>query len=147
MKGWMPKALLIVLAALPLLISACGTPPKIEGRIFRSDTNEPLESVIVELWTRSFLSGEPYLATRAKTNGEGRFTFEVTPGTYRLLFSLTFDAQGETPCLSTNGFRDDGWRISTESMLSGGYLLIADNKAFDLKNGDVWSQDIDVSCK
>ncbi|MBN2117359.1 MAG: hypothetical protein JW730_12345 [Anaerolineales bacterium] len=148
MKRWIPKKITLVLfVTLLTMVTGCGQPARIEGRILRSDTNESIDSVIVDLWTLSQLTGEPYLATSAKTNDEGRFIFEVTPGTYRLIFGLKYNDSNESPCLSTKKFRDDGWRITTESMLSGGYLLIAENKAFVLQKGDVWNQDIDISCE
>jgi len=149
----MKKLMVLFVLVVLVTVEDCGKESqsgKIKGRIFRSDLNEPIPSVIIELWTLSSLTGRPILATKAKTNNDGMFTFEVTtpPETpFRLIFSLSFENLNETPCLSTKGFRDDGWKITTESLFSGGYLLIAQNKSFEMSNGKIWRQDIDICCK
>lgn len=115
-------------------LAACGarsTTGKIEGRIFRSDTNEPISNARVTLLSSSKQEIE------TMTDNKGNYSFaEVIPGKYGL--SATWISN----CTKVGAIEQDGWFVVVDNKKN---ILIATKEALEITAGDTIEKNLNLS--
>jgi hypothetical protein len=139
------------------------TSSTIEGRVFRSDTNQrPIKTTIVLLDpTLADQNNPAFKVAETKTDDQGNYKFSnVKPGTYQMTFFALFSSVADLPFDEKEyGYissLDNKWllqRLPQPDMvvISGLEQEIRDGKAslktFDIAMSEVLRKDIDIRCK
>jgi hypothetical protein len=128
---------------LPAPESPRSTPGTVQGRVFRSDNDQPVEGAVVNL----FDPGLKKDIAQATTDEHGNYTInDVPPGLYSLEVSWKFEDAADSPCTGV-GMTKNGWPVIVGSQVGGGMLYVATaTSAFTLEAGDVREQNIDIAC-
>ena len=131
---------LLTLILIGSFLAACGPTPttgKIEGRVFRSDTNEPITNASVSLNRRT--SGESKEIAKTTTDAQGNYSFtEVEPGVYSL------SAGWSSTCNGPDFFFQNGWAVIVSA---GGELVATLEEEATVAAGDALQKNLDLDLK
>jgi hypothetical protein len=126
---------------------------KIEGRVFRSDTNASASGVEVELVDPSAPKERQTIATAA-TGPKGQFSFtEVRPGTYRMVVTARYEQQEDLPCMPLPptgpgvllARTREGWLVAV-GRTSGGFAEVVTVDEFRVAANAAVKKNVDLRC-
>ncbi|MGH9850211.1 MAG: carboxypeptidase-like regulatory domain-containing protein, partial [Blastocatellia bacterium] len=86
----------------------------VKGRVFRSDTKQPIADVEVDLFDQEKLNRSPKNMT-TKTNQNGEYMFQgVKPGKYAIVVSIDYENEEDLPCgKEIDRFINDGIGVTS----------------------------------
>jgi hypothetical protein len=132
-------------SGVPRSVDALEKPGSLSGRVFRSDTGQPIAGATVVL-----LDGSESQAHSAKTttdaSGEYQFS-EVRPGRYKVTVRASYEDQGDAPCQLLMG--KTAIKGSTAFLAHDGgraYVQVLVDKV-RVKGGAATRQDFDLVCR
>jgi hypothetical protein len=125
----------------------------IEGRAFRSDTNEPFGGAQIELWDpESETEGRLY--TRTDEQGNYAYT-DVPPGAYLVAITVNLVNEDDSPCqefdnevvgMKTRTYRIRGMGHMAVLQPGGRMLTVQTAMKTTVSAGQVVQRDIDLYC-
>lgn len=144
---------ILVILVVSLLLVGCGSTTKIQGRVYRNDTDEPNVEAHIMLYDAALsLDGlsesQPVMETQ--TDSAGRYTFgDVKAGSYRVLISLT----GKDPTLATCTMVPEpgpGWyfySLSFDAVGRAEGIQYVTEPGFEVTSGEQLRKDLGWTCK
>ena len=119
-------------------------PTALSGKIFRSDTNQPVAGATINIWNAQGNRLE------TKTNEKGYYSFEQTkPGTYKVNIHVRYGKLADSPC-SVFGSRVTADKKSDVTMKDEGLGFVdvwVSMDDFKITAGKPNIKDFDVACK
>ena len=129
---------------LPPTATPVPTTGMIEGRVWRSDTAEPVAGAVVALSDATTNQD----VAKSTADAQGHYSFiEVKPGTYLLAVTWKFQVQAGSPCQGVDITRDNWFTIVGVQPDSGLLLVATGNEPFAIAAGDLRHQEIDLACQ
>lgn len=119
---------------------------KLEGRVFRSDTNASATGVDVELVDRGSPKENQAIAM-ATTGPKGNFSFTgVRPGTYSMVVTARYHFQRELPCVPSGmlALTRDRWIVAVARTASGGFVEIVTVERFPVAESAAVEKNVDL---
>jgi hypothetical protein len=139
-----------------LLLVGCGTSApttgRVEGKVFRSDTDETYAGVEVELWAPGPVDERFQVATTTDEQGHYAFT-DLEPGEYIVGVSVEVGSMDNSPCqefTSVYGLPTAVYVIGEQGFMAnflGSELLVQTaGEDIGLSAGDIVQVDFDLYC-
>lgn len=136
------------------MATTTATTGRFEGKVFRSDTDEALAGVTIELLDATQVGDAPkQVVAEATTDAQGRYVLPASPGVYSLLAVITANSEAAFPCTDPTGFglvmTEAGWlaTISTQKTTGLKLFLASEGEERTLAASDVIRLDIDLACQ
>lgn len=119
----------------------------IKGRVFRSDTKQPIIGAEIILLDQEKINRSAK-NMETKTDENGNFSFSaVKPGSYTVGFSLKYKKKDDLPCSSQKDrFINDGIGV-TSWVDKEDFVEIATSPEFTVSIGRQTIKNFDLSCK
>jgi hypothetical protein len=114
----------------------------LSGKIYRSDTNQPVPKMKIEIWN-------PLSSLETQTDEKGNYSFEqVKAGKYKVRISLRYNKISDVPCKIGTGATADKDSYVNMKDEGDGYIYVwvtIDNSR--IYPGKAITKDFDVACK
>ncbi len=163
------RTLTILILVTSLVMSGCGqgqlfgptitptpsptpTPQSgVTGRIYRSDTNEPVVNVTVELFNPSLDTKDPaFVLAETKVNNQGQYIFNIEPGEYGLRILEEELSRNALPCMNGGTITyDRSGKTIKETFAyteNNKFYLLQIIPSFTVSAGDITVNDLDMYC-
>lgn len=140
------------LMAVVFLVAGCSGTGSVEGRVFRSDTNEAYAGAEVDLWAPGPV--DERFSVTTTTDEQGHYSFTgLEPGEYIVGVSIEVGSIDNSPCqefTSVGGLPTTVYEIGEQAFMGnllGSKLLVQTaGGAFNLSAGDVVVVPFDLYC-